>query len=62
MKLPEWITGCSGVLIRPNGSGPRLQYRGVDEALKIGLTLVADRLALLIELDQIVALDQFRCA
>ncbi len=37
--------------------GPRLEYRRVDEALEIGLTFVFDRLALLIELDQIVAFD-----
>jgi hypothetical protein len=42
--------------------GPRLKYRRVNEALEIGLTFVTDRLALLIKLDQIVALDQFRRA
>ena len=32
----------------------------MDETLEIGLPLVADRLTLLVELDQIVPLDQFR--
>ena len=34
----------------------------MDIALEIGLTLVLDRLTRLIELDQIVAFDQFRRA
>jgi hypothetical protein len=40
--------------------GPRLENRRMDEALEIGLTLVIDGFALLVELDQVVALDQFR--
>ena len=73
MKLPEWITGSQRRVDdaerqRVLGMGvnhryhvrPRLEDRRMNETLEIGLPLVADRLALLIELDQIVPLDQFR--
>ena len=73
MKLPEWITGSSGFgddaerqrvlgvgMHHRHDVGPRLEDRGMDEALQIRLALVADRLAHLVELDQVVALDQFR--
>ena len=42
--------------------GPRLEDRRMDEALEIGLALIVDRFAFLVELDQVVALDQFRRA
>ena len=38
--------------------GPRLEDCCVDEAFQIGLALVTNRFAHLIELDQIVMLDQ----
>ncbi len=40
--------------------GPRLEDRGMNETLEVGLALVLDRLALLVEFDQIVTLDQLR--
>ena len=40
--------------------GTRFENCRMDEALEIGLALVVDRFALLVELDQIVTLDQFR--
>ena len=73
MKLPEWITGRSGVAwATPNGRmssawacttdmdvRPRLEDGGVDEALEIERArLVAHRLAVEAELDDVVALHQ----
>jgi len=64
IKLPEWITGSSSVETRLNGSvssacawttdvtsGRATKNRRIDGALQIGLALVLDGLALLIELD-----------
>ncbi len=66
MKLPEWITGSSGFVDQAERQrvlgvgmhhrhhvGPRLEDRRMDEAFQIRLALVVDRLALLIELDQV---------
>ena len=73
MKLPEWITGRSWVALRDaerqdvlgmrmhhrHDVRPRFEDAGMDEALEIERALlVAHRLAVEVELDDVVALDQ----
>ena len=73
MKLPEWITGRSGVVAietaarLPNGHAPRLarpdalqQDAAVNEALVIERApLLVHRRAVEIEFDDVIFLDHF---